>query len=102
MEDTDNKSNQRSEQSNEESIIHNLEKTCATCLKGKTINSVRYLTNSEMHALGWNYKCIIIFLDDGSYLFPSADGEANEAGVLITSVKNFEIIPRIKSSNKHR
>ena len=95
MEDIDKNINQRSEQTNEEALIRNLEKTCSTCLTGKTIICARYLTDWEMHALGWKYKCLIIFLDDGSYFYPSVDGEANEAGVLITSVKNFETIPRI-------
>lgn len=64
-------------------------------LVGKTIAEVRYLTDEEQKALDWYSKGITIFFEDGSYIFPSKDGEGNNAGALFTSDNDLEVIPAI-------
>ena len=57
-------------------------------LKGKKIVDVRYMTEKERDMLGWNSRCIIIVLDDGTAFYPSKDDEGNDAGALF--VDNME------------
>lgn len=64
-------------------------------LEGRTIKAVRYLMPAEQEALGWFRSSLVLFLDDGSYLFPSADDEGNDAGALFTSFEDLETIPVI-------
>ena len=42
----------------------------------------RYLTDEEMDAFGWRYRCIVLTLDDNTLIFPSRDDEGNDAGAL--------------------
>ncbi len=58
------------------------EKYASKHLKGRKITEVRYLTTKEKKGLGWNYKSVVMFLDDGSILFPSRDDEGNDGGAL--------------------
>lgn len=51
-------------------------------LKGKTISSVRYLSDEEQESLGWYKKPIVIHFTDNSLLFPSMDDEGNDGGAL--------------------
>jgi len=67
----------------------------ALALKGKIITNVRYLTKKEMEGFGWYRKALVIILNDGTCLFPSADDEGNDAGALFTNIKGLEIIPVI-------
>lgn len=64
-------------------------------LINRRIVGVRYLNELEMHNLGWTKSSIVLLLDDGNYLYPSADDEGNNAGALFTSYLNFETIPTI-------
>ena len=64
-------------------------------LNGRTIVECRYLTDEEARDLYWDRKCLAIILDDGSYLFPSADDEGNDAGALFTSWEDLPTIPVI-------
>ncbi len=64
-------------------------------LRGKTIKEARYLTQKEVDKLGWYNSTLAIFFTDGSYIFPSADDEGNEAGALFTNIKGLETIPTI-------
>jgi len=51
-------------------------------LLGRKIVAVQYLTNEERDEMGW-YSCpIIITLDDGTIIFPTADDEGNDAGAI--------------------
>jgi len=61
-------------------------------LVGRKIILTRYLTNEEIIDLGWDQKAIVIFLDDGTYLFPSRDDEGNGPGALFTSIPGYETI----------
>lgn len=51
-------------------------------LVGKTVTNVRYLTEKEMHELGWYKRCLVIEFSDGTLVFPSRDDEGNDAGSL--------------------
>jgi hypothetical protein len=51
-------------------------------LLNKTIKMVRYMSDEEQEAMGWYHKPLVIQLDDGTLLIPSADDEGNEAGAL--------------------
>jgi hypothetical protein len=57
-------------------------------LKGKKIVDVRYMTEKERDMLGWQSRCVIIILDDGTSIYPSRDDEGNDAGALF--VDNIE------------
>lgn len=64
-------------------------------LTGRTIVAVRYLTDKEMENLGWYDSALVMFLDDGSYVFPSQDDEGNGAGALFHSSDDLPVIPVI-------
>jgi hypothetical protein len=53
------------------------------------------MTEKEMEGLGWYSKALVIIFTDGTYLFPSADDEGNDAGALFTNIKGLETIPVI-------
>jgi len=62
-------------------------------LVGRTIRSVRYLTEEEQKDLYWSSKAIVLFLDNGTCVFPSRDDEGNDAGALFTTDNNLPTIP---------
>lgn len=71
-------------------------------LEGKTIAEVRYMNDQEMINFGWTKKPLIIWFTDGSYIIPITDGEANEAGAIMTSFKgdeSFEAISNVFMDN---
>jgi hypothetical protein len=68
---------------------------CAEVLVGKTIKSVRYMHICEKKDMGWFKKSLVIFFTDGSFIFPSADNEGNDAGALFTSIRDIEVIPSL-------
>ena len=51
-------------------------------LLGKTISQVRMLTQPEVDNLRWPSGTLVIQLNDGTLLFPSADDEMNGPGAL--------------------
>lgn len=52
-------------------------------LVGRTIRAVRWMDEEEMKEMGdWFSAPIVIQLDDGTLLWPSADDEGNDAGAL--------------------
>jgi len=71
------------------------ESKIGAALKGKTIANVRYLTDAEMKQMMWYNKAIVIIFTDGTYMFPSADDEGNNAGALFTNIKGLDVIPVI-------
>ena len=62
-------------------------------LVGRTIVKVRYLTKKEMDELGWYDRSVVLHLDDGNIIFPSADDEGNNAGSLFTNSDDLPVIP---------
>lgn len=77
------------------SNIQKREEKCAKALVGKTIKEVRYLSDLEAAGLGWSSKALVLFFNDGSYIYASADDEGNNAGALFTSMDDLPIIPVI-------
>ena len=71
------------------------QKLFAENLVGKTITSVRYMTDSEMEEWGWHSKALIIELDDDNWLLPMRDDEGNDAGAIACSFENLPTIPVI-------
>ena len=67
----------------------------ATILKGRKIVGVRYLTEEERDDLGWFSRPVVIFLDNGEYIFPMSDDEGNDAGALATSFDDVAVLPVI-------
>ena len=51
-------------------------------LVGRTIVGVRYLDATEVSQLGIAHQPVCLQLDDGALLWPMADDEGNDAGVL--------------------
>lgn len=73
-----------------EEFIKNLESQ----LVGKTIKSIRYMSDKEMSAWEWNKRPIIIILSDNTFIIPQRDDEGNDGGaVAIIKEKNFTLIP---------
>jgi len=70
-------------------------KICQKNLVGKKIVQVRYLNKKEMDDLGWFKTPLVMFFNDGSYMFPSQDDEGNDGGSLFTSFKDLPTIPVI-------
>ena len=64
-------------------------------LVGKTIKSVRYMTDAEMEDFMWYRKPVIIDFTDGSWIIPQSDDEGNNGGALYTSDKKLGVIPAI-------
>ena len=56
-------------------------------LIGRKIKEVRPMTKKELSAEGWFAECIVIVLDDGTRIYPSADGEGNGPGKLFGTNK---------------
>lgn len=51
-------------------------------LVGRKIVAVRYLGDEEMEDMGWDSNPIVLQLDNGTLVFPSADDEGNDGGAL--------------------
>ena len=49
-------------------------------LKGRKIDSCRYMTRQEADDMGWYKRPLIIFFTDGSYLMLQRDDEGNDGG----------------------
>lgn len=68
-------------------------------LVGKVIKSVRFMTRQEIGAMGWGRGGFVITLNDGTQLFPSADEEGNDSGVIFFNHQNLHgMIPRLNWS----
>jgi hypothetical protein len=49
-------------------------------LRGKKINSCRYMTREEADQFGWYKRPLIIVFTDESYIILQSDDEGNEGG----------------------
>lgn len=71
-------------------------KQAETLLVGKVIKSVRFMTKQEIDVMGWYNGGIIITLNDGTQLYPSADEGGNDSGVIFFNHRNkFGMIPTL-------
>ena len=62
-------------------------------LVGKKITKVRYMTENERDGHGWYGRPLLIYLDDGTVIYPSQDDEGNDAGALFTNIEKLSTIP---------
>jgi hypothetical protein len=79
----------------EKQLIQEWEDKINAQLKGKTIAHVQYLTDEEISDLSWSKRGFVIVFTDGSYIYPTSDDEANNAGSMRTSFEELPIIPVI-------
>ena len=49
-------------------------------LKGKKIDSCRYMTREEADEFGWYKRPLIMMFTDGTYLLLQSDDEGNDGG----------------------
>jgi len=74
--------------------MNDYEKEINQALVGKTIKAVKWLDpDNSFKVFGWDRQPCEIHLDDGTILTPSADDEGNDAGVLFTNLRNFQVLP---------
>lgn len=66
-------------------------KYAADKLVGRTITSVRYMTQEEAEDLDWYSCALVIELDDGTILYPSQDEEGNGPGALFGNQGDEEL-----------
>lgn len=64
-------------------------------LAGRKIQAVRYMTNEERNKLGWRSRSVVIELDNGHLIWPSADDEGNDAGAIFTTNESEPVLPII-------
>ena len=77
------------------SLAERWNKKASDFLVGKTIKSVRYMTDDEMEDMMWHSKPVIIDFTDGSWIIPQRDDEGNDGGALYTSDETLSVIPVI-------
>jgi hypothetical protein len=53
-----------------------------TFLTGKTIATVRYMSEAECEKLMWHSRPLLIRFTDGSYIIPQSDDEGNDGGAI--------------------
>lgn len=68
-------------------------KIAADMLVGRKIVKVSYMDAKETEALGWYKRAVVIELDNGNLIFPSADDEGNGPGALFTNNEQNPILP---------
>ena len=62
-------------------------------LKGKTIKTVRYMSEAETKDAMWDNRPVVIFFTDNSYIIPMSDDEGNNGGAMSSSDKKLPVIP---------
>ena len=55
-------------------------RTFEKILKGKKIDSCRYMTREESDEFGWYKRPLIMVFTDGTYLILQTDDEGNDGG----------------------
>jgi hypothetical protein len=70
-------------------------KEASKLLLNKTIVDVRYMTDEEQSMMHWDFKPVVLILDDGTAIYPSSDDEGNYAGALFTNNENLPVVPVI-------
>lgn len=69
------------------------ENVASKLLLNRKIVGVRYMTAAEADDHGWYTRCVVIKLDNGVLIYPSADDEGNAAGALFTTDPNEQTLP---------
>ena len=58
-------------------------KTAEKLLLGKKIVKVEYIPVEETDKIMWSYQPVSFQLDNGTWVYPQADDEGNDAGALV-------------------
>ena len=65
-------------------------------LKGKKVDSCRYMTKEEADDFGWYKRPLCIVFTDGTYLVLQSDDEGNDGGsVSVSFMKGLTTIPTL-------
>ena len=67
----------------------------SSLLLNRKIVKVRYMNQSEADEMGWYSRPVAFLLDNGVWIFPSADDEGNNGGALFTTDRNNSVLPVI-------
>ena len=70
-------------------------KLASDLLVGRKIVKVRYMTDEEQEDHMWFRKSVVIHLDNGVIIYPSADDEGNDAGAIFTTQGELSVLPVI-------
>lgn len=65
-------------------------------LVGRKIAYVEFMSAGQAAQLGWHHRPIILVLDDGTLIYPSADDEGNDGGSLFTNNESLDTIPSLR------
>ena len=76
-------------------LVITWESKATKLLVGKKVKQVRYLSAEEAREMCWDSRAIVIIFEDGTFIYPSADDEGNDAGALVTSSEDLPVIPVI-------
>ena len=60
---------------------------------GKKITNVRWMTDKEAEKYGWDHRPIVMYLSDGTIIFPQQDDEGNNGGALADTNEKTETWP---------
>ena len=67
----------------------------SSLLLNRKIVQVRYMNQGEADDMGWYSRPVAFLLDNGVWIFPSADDEGNNGGALFTTDRNNSVLPVI-------
>jgi len=67
----------------------------SSILLNRKIVKVRYMNQGEADDMGWYSRPVAFLLDNGVWIFPSADDEGNNGGALFTTDRNNSVLPVI-------
>ena len=67
----------------------------SSLLLNRKIVQVRYMNQGEADDMGWYSRPVAFLLDNGVWIFPSADDEGNNGGALFTTDQNNSVLPVI-------
>lgn len=65
-------------------------------LLNRKIVKVRYLTQQECDDMMWDHRPVAMLLDNGVWIFPSADDEGNNGGSLFLTSKTTPCLPVLR------
>jgi len=65
-------------------------------LLNRKIVKVRYMNDKEADDMGWYSRPVAFLLDNGVWIFPSADDEGNDGGALFTTSQDMSVLPVLR------
>jgi hypothetical protein len=77
----------------ETELTNRWEAVAKKLLLNRKIVGVRYMTQGEADDHGWYTRAVVIKLDNGVLIYPSADDEGNNAGALFTTDPDEQTLP---------